>query len=215
MKGAGQVNMKRFAIVLIAGCLGLSAAACTAGKPKTATDKNMREYGSKTTSDTRMLATDQPPQNRVGASDPTQLHNNATAVHDPQLASRIAAMNGIEGAGVVVTDRNVYVAVQLNDSGLKKTQHGNPGNKGKIGPNSVPDNRDSTGQAYQGLSLDINQAIIDTARSAYPDKSVYVTADRAFYEKLNPDSGPIVRIDDFNLLAERVFRTNNNYRMGR
>jgi hypothetical protein len=90
-----------------------------------------------------------------------------------------------------------------------------PGYKGKIGPNSVPDNRDSTGQAYQGLSLDINQAITDMARSAFPDKTVYVTADRAFYEKLSPDNGPIVRIDDFNRLAERVFRTNNNYRMGR
>ncbi|WP_409344847.1 YhcN/YlaJ family sporulation lipoprotein [Paenibacillus sp. MBLB4367] len=209
------MNLTRAAALLLAGCIGLSVTACAANKPSRDMEKNMREYGTKTTSDTRMLETDQPPQNRIGTSEQTNRHNNSKVGQDPQLAARIRTVSGVQQAQTAVTDRNVYVAVQLSDTGLKKTQHGNPGNKGKLGPNSVPDNRDSTGQAYQGLSLDVSQAITDMARAAFPDKSVFVTADQAFYEKLNPANGPIVNVDDFNRLAELVFRTNNNYRMGR
>lgn len=189
-------------IAVIGGCLLLTAA-CAANKPGA----------------DRAMPTDAHQYNAAGI--PGQLHHNAWVEPNPDLAAKVMLVDGIENVKVATSDRNAYVAVKPKDSALKKTQHAKGAGQGatgsKTGSDAYPTDRTNGGYDYGGLSLTVQQAITNTVNAAAAPLalSVYITTDPAFYDRLGNMKGRISQVDEFNRNANMVFRTNNDYRMGK
>ncbi len=157
-------------------------------------------------------------------------HNNTRMEVSNQIADNITAMDEVDSATVLLTDRNAYVAVMLdNGKGYGASSMGrNVGKKNSInsganrrsnamGNNGTTDQmgRQGAGQGEEGITEELKSDIAQKVKSVQPNvENVYVSANPDFVGRMRgygerfqngqPIQGMII---EFNTLVQRLFPT--------
>ncbi|MCC2683763.1 MAG: YhcN/YlaJ family sporulation lipoprotein [Paenibacillaceae bacterium] len=129
-----------------------------------------------------------------------------------QIADRIAALDDVDSASVLLAGRNAYVAVVM------------PSGQGKgvgAGTNTSGANAGTTGES-QALSTfeapqQIKERIASQVRAINPNiRRVYISANPDFVARMNGFAQDVMSgrpisgfVDEFNTLVQRIFPTNS------
>ncbi len=165
----------------------------------------------------------------------TSRHNNTRMEMSQDIADRIAAMGDVDSAYVLLTDKNAYVGVVLNNN--NRNALGTRGNmnmttpNGNLGTNGNM-NRGTTNRPYTGFGAALNERetgmngtaandipesvktrISGVVKSMHPGvRNVFISADPGFVDRLNGYSvqfrnGKPIRgmILEFNNMVQRMF----------
>ena len=140
--------------------------------------------------------------------------NNLVVAQD--AADRIAELDGVDRATVLVTDQNAYAAVVLDGGVVNDTNNNDNTNTGKnTGTNTGTNTNNDNNSPEQVLSPDLEKKIADKVREADKNiQNVYVSLDPDFVERM---SGYVERINrgepvqgffgEFTEAVQRVFPT--------
>jgi YhcN/YlaJ family sporulation lipoprotein len=160
------------------------------------------------------------------------MHNNTRMEISDQIADTLTDMDEVDSATVLLTDRNAYVAVVLdNGTGYGTTDTGrsvgkaNTGQSTRMHQNSMGNNatqdrtgRRGPGNAQQGVTSDLESTITQRVRSVVPGvQNVYISANPDFVSRMRGygerfQQGQPIRglIIEFNTMVERIFPTTTN-----
>lgn len=151
-------------------------------------------------------------------------HNNSRLESSQEIAEQVAAINGVESAYVLLTDRNAYVAVIIDEDE-------DYGRKGQLGMDLGRQNRSSVkgtsegarhgtdlqfGEYHtmrDGLTQAMKNRIGDKVKSLKPElRNVYVSASPDFLSRVQNyvskiDEGEPIEglIEEFNTMVQRLF----------
>ncbi len=239
----------RWISLALAGAVALSITACADNRqgagPNNMRTNNVRPFGFADRGDMRykdsMDHRGRLDANRTGVNwkgtTVNRLHNNTRIEVSQKIASRIAAMPEVDSANVLLTDRNAYVAVVLEDGMTGTTNNtgratapgrANIGGSGIVGRDdrsATPrwfnrDRNDIGARENTVLDNDVSAAlkarIAAKVKSLKPDvRNVFVSANPDFVSRVNGyvdelRMGRPVRgfIRQFNELVDRIFPTN-------
>ncbi|WP_168122084.1 YhcN/YlaJ family sporulation lipoprotein [Paenibacillus sp. HB172176] len=132
-------------------------------------------------------------------------HKSATIKMSIDAGDAVAAIDAIKTAYVMLSDRNAYVAVSLEDTGLKPHSNG-------IARSDIGRMRGlSTG--YNKLTTELRSQIEAKVKDAKPSvEHVYISASPEFVTRLHAYSTEMHRgadiqnyLAEFNAMAERLF----------
>lgn len=133
-------------------------------------------------------------RNNAAATSP---HNNTRMDIDDKIAETVAKMEGIDSAYVMMTDRNVYVAVKLEDAARQHALHTN-----RYGAGNESDVDDEVkariAAKVQELAPDVKNVFV----SANPDFVDRMRGYRDRFQAGQPIRGAIL---EFNRAVERIF----------
>lgn len=203
-------GFKLAALILFTVLFIFSMAACTEQQDQD--DLSIRSFDRQHTNKSQSM-NDQRYNMDRNSGDNT--HPRPDMAHQPRLivsqeiADAIAQLDGIDYAGVMLTDRNAYVAVMIDD-------------------NSRPyDNQRSNVRVPRSMNTDVDRdldlgdqmkaQIAETVRLMNPEvENVYVSANPDFVDRFNgimdhmADGRPLQGlINEFNVLVERIFPENS------
>lgn len=147
------------------------------------------------------------------------MHNNSRVEMSEEIAERIANMNEIDTANVMLTDENAYIAVVLNDDRNENRNNTmNRNNNFTNGNNNM--NRNNNNRVQNNNNVDVTdnlkERIAILVQSRNPDiDNVYVSTNPDFVDRMNgfvdqvqagnPVSG---FINEFNTMVNRMFPNN-------
>ncbi|MBP1965060.1 hypothetical protein [Paenibacillus aceris] len=159
-------------------------------------------------------------------------HNNTSLEYNQFLSNQLNAMNGVNTAIVMTTDKNAYVALMIDSSatgtkGTTKETNNQGTSKGFYNDNApfndyLPSNDLNNGyNSYETavhhdlLSHRFKQAMAEKIRLLQPSvMDVYISANRDFLNKMNnyaqeswKGHSLMPLLTDFNQTVERVFGT--------
>lgn len=159
-------------------------------------------------------------------------HNNTSLEYNQFLSNQLNAMNGVNTALVMTTDKNAYVALMIDSSatgtkGTTKETNNQGTNKGFYNDNAphndyLPSNDLNNGyNSYETavhhdlLSHRFKQAMAEKIRLLQPSvMDVYISANRDFLNKMNSYAQESWKghslmplLTDFNKTVENVFGT--------
>lgn len=190
--------MKKFSLFLTVMLLSLSLMGCNfnKGKNNTATNKA-------TTDNAETIV-------KPGTTDNANLNKGETKLEVAKdAADRVAELEGVESATVIVTDQNAYAAVVL------KGDHtvNNTDNNAKTGTNKGTVTNNDKNNPDQVLSPDLENKIAEKVREANTNiKNVYVSLNPEFVEHMTGYGERINRgepvagfFDEFTETMRRVF----------
>jgi YhcN/YlaJ family sporulation lipoprotein len=167
----------------------------------------------------------------------TGMHNNTRIRRAQQIADKIAAMDDVRTANVLLTDNNAYVAVVLENDTDANNNNGANQNANRNGGRTTLENERFHNNRTEFLNNNRNNAFINERRGTTRDNdvtiqlkdrisaqvrrvapnvnNVYVSANPDFVERMNQygqriqDGEPIEGlIEQFNVMVQRIFPTN-------
>jgi YhcN/YlaJ family sporulation lipoprotein len=171
------------------------------------------------------------PLKNVGSgAAPVGMHHNTMMSVNSGIADQIAALPEVKSASVVATESNTYVAVRLKDNFQTTPVRRQAVNQATAAPQPKGDIVSGiTGNSYDlkndntadmptssDVPAEIKQKIVDKVRSlSHPSlHHVYVSANPDFRTILESYTHDVKQgksisgaIDDFNILAQRIFPT--------
>lgn len=154
---------------------------------------------------------------RVRGNERMVRHNNTRMEVSQEIADAVANMNEVRSANVLLTDRNAYVAVVMEDGGKQNMR----------GINRYGNDREDNG--VRGTQLDygeytrerdvsgrIKDQIAERVREIEPEvRNVYISANPDFVDRVNgymdqlADGEPMEGLmEEFNTMVERIFPQN-------
>lgn len=160
----------------------------------------------------------------------TPAHSNTRMEISNRVADSISAMDEVDSATVLLTDRNAYVAVLLDNGkgygasnlgrNVGKTNSVNSGynrRSNAMGDNATKDRmgRQGMGQGDEGITEQLKSDIAQKVKSVHPNvENVYVSTNPDFIGRMRgygerfqngqPIQGMII---EFNTLVQRLFPT--------
>lgn len=169
---------------------------------------------------------------QVGQLQGTIQHNNKELNFNQHLSNGIANLPGINSAYVMKTDRNAYVAITLDQSGIgtrssrKETNNGGTNigiynsdepQSDLVNPNDVATGKNGaeTVQNHDQLSHALKQKIAQTIRTSDTGiQDVFISAHRKFVNTMNNyaqeswKGHPLTPyVKEFNVMVEELFGT--------
>lgn len=159
-------------------------------------------------------------------------HDNRDVEVSDEIAEQIADMSEVRSANVLVTNRNAYIAVVLDDDNnntqngtTRSGTNGQRNNGNNIGTNNA-NNTGTQGRNNNGMDMNmqgedvssqLKDQITDEVQRLKPNvRNVYISANPDFTDRVSGymdeiDQGRPVRglIDEFNTMVRRMFPDNN------
>lgn len=152
----------------------------------------------------------------------TSAHNNTRMQMDDRIADAVADMPDVDSASVLLTERNAYVAVKLdNGTGYTGGRAGTLNNGNRARGNGTTDFMGRRGPAAgaagdDGVTDAVKSRIASKVKQMAPQvRNVYVSANPDFVNRMRgygdrfrggqPIRGMII---EFNRMVERVFPNN-------
>lgn len=224
-------HLLRTIIALTMGTLVLTASGCY---NQFGDNRSSTNYGS-TRDD---LSPEQNKGYSPGASTRSvESHDNTKLEFSQSISREVEALNGVNSAIVMLTDRNIYCAIMIDGtaagttggSGKRKETNNSGTSLGRYNPftfNQYADPNDlatginnyETVEDPDGLSRNFTGTIADTIRRSAPaGRNIYVTANRDFINQLNSyaqeswSGRPLdTYVDEFNRSAELLFNNSTS-----
>ena len=216
--------MKKISLMLIIFAVGIGLIGCS---DKVKVENTNYEYGSKKSNELKMQG-----GKAFGSSNlsPNQ-HNNAFFEYSNEISSKISTMYGIGSATVMLTDKNAYVAILLDQSATgtrsgrdKPVQNNDSPYSGIYGLSngSMPAkpralaryyNSDFTVEDHKNISDGLKQTIaLEVRRLAPTVQEVHISANMLFVNKFvqfarEAWGGRSLTpwLDDFNTTVQYIF----------
>ncbi len=190
------------------------------------TDRNVQDGDGVTTKGTRDRALldnngmiDRSTRNNGRSTNYSSMHNNTRMDVDERIAEAVAELGEVDTATVLMTDKNAYVAVMLDNGGMTanradgvNTRSAN--NNGRV--NTRQELAQEGDNLTDDLTPDLKRKIADRVKQEAPHiRNVYVSANadfvgtmRGYGEQVRngqPLRGALI---EFNRMVERVFPDN-------
>jgi YhcN/YlaJ family sporulation lipoprotein len=207
MKGLNQM-LKKWTITGAVALIALALAACGTGNGTTMDNTN-QDMTTHNVGKGHALPNN---YNAKGTDSGTMLLNRDSKMQvSQQIADRIAALDDVDSASVLLAGRNAYVAVVMPSGQGKGTGAGANMGKGNAG-NTGGSQALSTFDAPQ----QIKERIASQVRAINPNiRRVYVSANPDFVSRMNGFAQDVMSgrpvsgfLDEFNTLVQRIFPTN-------
>lgn len=190
---------RKLAHAVLAAALAVLPAGCTAYKNKF--ESSTYDYGSRKAGDPKMSG-----ERLYGSTtgDPHQ-HDNRWVEYSSMLSNEVSRINGVAGAIVMLTDRNAYVGILLDwtgvgtvkDGGDRRTDQDMGGSGAGVYNNNTgspywdgretatPYNSYFTVNDIGNLSEELKQTIASRVRALAPTvEEVHISANREFVNEL-------------------------------